>query len=199
MIYYIVRNFSKIFFKLFYSFKVEILSKIPENSCIFVANHQSLLDPPVVAASLKRRLIFLASTDLYKIPIIRFILIKTNSIPIKKNTADIEAIKTALKKLKEGYSIAMFPEGGLSKDGEIKKAYEGAMYISYKSSIPIVPISIKGTHDIMPFGKFIPRLKGKISVKIGQPIYPDLDIEIRKGIENMRDKVMNSIKEMYEL
>lgn len=199
IVYYLSKYISKLFFKIFYSFEATYESRLPKEPCIFVANHQSLFDPFAIVCSLKRRVIFLASKDLYSIPFLGLFLKSTGTIPIKKNSADVKSIKNALNTLKNGHSIALFPEGGISDNGEMKEGYKGAMYISHKSGIPIVPVGIKGTYNILPIGKYIPKLRGKISVNVGKPIYPDLNLDIQSSIIKMKDTVMNEVRKLIEV
>lgn len=199
IIYYLLKHISKLLMKILYSFEVTYEGRLPEEPCIFVANHQSLLDPLAIVCSLKRRVIFLASRDLYNIPLLGLLLKSVGTIPIKKNSADIKSIKNALNALKKGYSIAIFPEGGLSVDGELKEAFKGAMYISYKSGSPIVPIGIKGTYNILPIGKYVPKLRGKITVNLGKPVYPDLKSDIKSSTIEMKDTVMDEIRKLLEV
>ncbi|KHO63337.1 MULTISPECIES: lysophospholipid acyltransferase family protein [Thermoanaerobacter] len=198
MLYRILRFIAISILKIFYSLEVKHEKHLPEGACIFVANHQSLLDPVVVACSVKRPVIFLASSELYKSRFLKYFLKIDKAIPIKKNSPDINAIKQALFRLKEGNSIGLFPEGGISPTGKVEKMYEGAMYLAYKSERPIVPVAIKGTREILPFGKYFPKFKGKIEVKIGEPIYPNLNIDIKMEIVELRDKVMKNILAMLE-
>lgn len=199
IIYYLFKYIIKLLMKIFYSFKVTYESRLPEEPCIFVANHQSLLDPLAIVSVLKRRVIFLASKDLYNIPLLGLLLKSVGTIPIKKNSADIRSIKSAINTLKKGYSIALFPEGGISQNGELKEAFKGAMYISYKSGRPIVPIGIKGTYEILPIGKYVPKLRGKIAVNIGKPVYPDLKSDIQSSIVEMKETVMDRVKKLLEV
>jgi len=198
LLYRILRFIAISILKIFYSLEVKHEKHLPEGACIFVANHQSLLDPVVVACSVKRPVIFLASSELYKSRFLKYFLKIDKAIPIKKNSPDINAIKQALFRLKEGNSIGLFPEGGISLTGKVEKMYEGAMYLAYKSERPIVPVAIKGTREILPFGKYFPKFKGKIEVKIGEPIYPNLNIDIKMEIVELRDKVMKNILAMLE-
>ncbi|MBE3593172.1 MAG: 1-acyl-sn-glycerol-3-phosphate acyltransferase [Thermoanaerobacter sp.] len=198
MLYRILRLIAKLILKIFYSFEVKYEKNLPEGACIFVANHQSLLDPVVVACSVKRPVIFLASSELYKRRFLKYFLKIDKAIPIKKNSPDLNAIKQALFRLKEGNSIGLFPEGGISPTGKVEKMHEGAMYIAYKSGKPIVPVAIKGTREILPFGKYFPKFRGKIELKIGEPIYPNLNSDIKMEIVKLRDKVMQNILAMLE-
>lgn len=198
MLYRILRFIAKLILKIFYSFEVKYEKNLPDGACIFVANHQSLLDPVVVACSIKRPVIFLASSELYKNFFLKYLLKIDKAISVKKNSPDLNAIKQALFRLNEGNSIGIFPEGGISPTGKVEKMYEGAMYIAYKSGKPIVPVAIKGTREILPFGKYFPKFKGKIELKIGEPIYPNLNIDIKIELVELKNKVMQNILTMLK-
>jgi len=179
----------------FYSFSVKFIDDIPKEPCIFVANHKSILDPIALIDALDRRVFFLASKDLYKIPILNLILNALETIPIKKNSADVSALKKAIKMLDDGRSIALFPEGGISLDKGVKKIYKGAMYLSYKSGFPIVPVGISGTDVVLPIGEYLPH-SGKISVTVGKSIYPDLSLKKAELLENMKNAVVNALNDL---
>lgn len=182
-------------FVLLFDFDVKFIDSVPKEPCIFVANHKSIFDPIALIDALDRRVFFLASRDLYRIPILNLILNALGNIPIKKNSADVGAVKSALKLLKDGYSIAVFPEGGISLDADVNAVYKGAMYLSYKSRRPVVPVGISGTNGVLPMGEYWPR-RGKISVTVGGPIYPDLSLAKAESIENMKDAVIKSLNEL---
>ncbi|WKV08050.2 lysophospholipid acyltransferase family protein [Thermoanaerobacterium sp. CMT5567-10] len=179
----------------FCSFSVKFIDDIPKEPCIFVANHKSILDPIALIDALDRRVFFLASKDLYKIPILNLILNTLETIPIKKNSADVSALKKAIKMLDDGRSIALFPEGGISLSKGVKKIYKGAMYLSYKSGFPIVPVGISGTDVVLPMGEYLPH-SGKISVTVGKSIYPDLSLKKAELLENMKNAVVNALNEL---
>lgn len=179
----------------FYSFSVKFIDDIPKEPCIFVANHKSILDPIALIDALDRRVFFLASKDLYRIPILNLILNALETIPIKKNSADVTALKKAIKMLDDGRSIALFPEGGISLSKGVKKIYKGAMYLSYKSGFPIVPVGISGTDVVLPIGEYLPH-SGKISVTIGKSIYPDLSLKKAELLENMKNAVVNALNDL---
>ncbi|WHE07599.1 lysophospholipid acyltransferase family protein [Thermoanaerobacterium thermosaccharolyticum] len=179
----------------FYSFSVKFIDDIPKEPCIFVANHKSILDPIALIDALDRRVFFLASKDLYRIPILNLILNALETIPIKKNSADVTALKKAIKMLDDGRSIALFPEGGISLSKGVKKIYKGAMYLSYKSGFPIVPVGISGTDVVLPMGEYLPH-SGRISVTVGKSIYPDLSLKKAELLENMKNAVVNALNEL---
>ncbi|MGB9780725.1 lysophospholipid acyltransferase family protein [Caldanaerobacter sp.] len=196
LLYRVLRRIGIALLKIFYSFKVERDGNLSKGSYIFVSNHQSLLDPVAVVCAIKTPIIFLASSELFNIYLLKPFLLIDKAIPIKKESADLKAIKKALERLKEGYSIGIFPEGGISPKGVIEKIYEGAMYLAYKSGKPLVPVVVQGTKEVLPLGKYVPKLRGKIKVKVGEPIFPDLNKDIKAEIAELKEKIEARMKEM---
>lgn len=195
ILYNLIKMITAVLLALFYDFTVKFIEDIPKGPCIFVANHKSILDPIALIDALDRRVFFLASKDLYKIPILNLMLNALETIPIKKNTADVNALRSALKLLKNGYSIAVFPEGGISLDKSVKKIYKGAMYLSYKSGFPIVPVGISGTDVVLPMGEYLPHT-GRISVTVGKSIYPDLSLRKAESLEKMGNAVIAALNNL---
>ncbi|MEQ2128929.1 lysophospholipid acyltransferase family protein [Caldanaerobacter subterraneus KAk] len=196
LLYRVLRLIGIALLKIFYSFKVERDGNLSKGPYIFVSNHQSLLDPVAVACAIKTPIIFLASSELFNIYLLKPFLLIDKAIPIKKESADLKAIKKALERLKEGYSIGIFPEGGISPKGVIEKFYEGAMYLAYKSGKPLVPVVVQGTKEVLPLGKYVPKLRGKIKVKVGEPIFPDLNKDIKVEIAELKERIKERMKEM---
>ncbi|AFK86083.1 lysophospholipid acyltransferase family protein [Thermoanaerobacterium saccharolyticum] len=195
ILYYFIKVITLAIISLFFGLNVDLLDDLPDGPCIFVANHKSILDPVVLMDSIDRRVFFIASKDLYKIPILNFILSALETIPIKKNSADVNALKKAIKMLDDGRSIALFPEGGISLDKSVIKIYKGAMYISCKTGCPIVPVGIRGTDGVLPMGEYFPHA-GKISVTIGRSIYPDMSINKNDCLDKMAYEVLNSLNSL---
>ena len=152
-------------------FRIEIKNRhyIPEKGGVIIAsNHTSYLDPPVLAASLKRRPTFIAKASLYKIPIVGFI-IRTYSIGVKRDKPGSSTIKKALKVLKSGGALVIFPEGGRSKEGKLMEFKRGVGLLAALGHVPVIPAYIKGTHRALPVGAKLIRME-KIKVVFGRPI-----------------------------
>lgn len=195
ILYYFIKVITLAIISLFFGLSVDLLGDLPDGPCIFVANHKSILDPVVLMDAIDRRVFFIASKDLYKIPILNLILNALEAIPIKKNSADVSALKKAIKMLGDGRSIALFPEGGISLDKSIIKIYKGAMYISCKTGYPIVPVGISGTDVVLPMGEYLPHA-GRISVTIGKSIYPDVLMDKGDCLDKMAHEVLNSLNSL---
>lgn len=144
-------------------FRVEVVNEqnIPENgSCMLCMNHISSWDPPVVVLSLKRKVRFLAKHELFKIPLVGWVLKAINTIPIKRGASDIAAFKASINALKNGEVIGIFPTGTrerIKKDAPVKS---GASLIAVKSGAPVVPVYIDADY----------KLFSKVRLIVGKPM-----------------------------
>jgi 1-acyl-sn-glycerol-3-phosphate acyltransferase len=153
--------------------KVEGLEKIStEGSYVFVSNHLSYMDTPVVLANIPVQFRFLAKRGLFQIPFLGWHLKRAGHIPVPRGDARA-AVKTmtlAAQIVRErGISLLVFPEGGRSRDGSLGTFKEGAAYIAIQAGVPLVPIGIKGTREVLPFGSGHVK-KGIVTMRIGDPI-----------------------------
>ncbi len=151
---------------------VEGLSAIDlEPPYIYMANHQSNFDIPVLLGHLTVQFRWLAKIELFKIPIFGHAMRKAGYISIDRSDrqAAIESLTTAAEQIKNGVSVLIFPEGTRSRDGKIRPFKKGGFVMAIDSGIPIVPVSISGTHAIMTKGKL--RINpGHVRMRILKPV-----------------------------
>ena len=145
IIKWIVRGALYIWFKIYYQTEIKGLENVPkEGPLIFCGNHRSYLDPPLMVATAKRDMKFLAKEELYENKFLKFLGWAFEAIPVKRDEKDVSAIKKSLKDLKEGKCIALFPEGtrnGLEKGEKVK---DGVAFFAVRSGAKVVPCGIKG-------------------------------------------------------
>ena len=189
VIKFIVRGALYIWFKLVYHLEINGLENVPkEDPIIFCGNHRSYIDPPLIVATAKRDMKFLAKEELYKNKFLAFLGWAFEAIPVKRDEKDISAIKTSLKDLKEGKCIALFPEGtrnGLEKGEKVK---DGVAFFAVRSGAKVVPCGIKGgtkEHKklIISYGKALDYSKYKGS--------KDKDV-----LDNITKEIMDNIIEL---
>ena len=141
----IVRGAIYAWFKVCHQIEVVGLENIPKDEpLIFCGNHRSTMDPPLMVATAKRDLKFLAKKELYKNKFLAFLGWVFDGIPVNRDEKDVNAIKTSLKWLKKGECIALFPEGtrnGLAKGEKVK---DGAAFFATRSGAKVLPCGIKG-------------------------------------------------------
>ncbi len=144
----LVRAFVKVFFR------VRIIGQenIPaEGGCIVCANHASNWDPVFLVVLLTRRVYFMAKAELFKVPLLGWLIKKIGMIPVKRAAADISAVRTSINALKDGKALGIFPSGRRVKKGEAAAAKSGVAFIAVKAAVPVVPIYIETTYR--PFSK----------------------------------------------
>ena len=145
---------------------------IPQkNSYIMVSNHGSLLDPPLLGHALRRNISFMAKAELFKIPVLGFIIKACGAYPVKRGIVDKNTIKTACKKLSNENCIGIFIDGTRQKHGRVNKPNQGAALLAFKNQKLLLPVAIVNSHRLIRFKFFIP-LFSKIVIKVGEPVQP---------------------------
>lgn len=152
--------------------KVEGLEKLkPGGAYVFASNHLSLMDTPLVIAHIPAEFRFLAKRGLFKIPFIGTHLKHAGHIPVPRGDprASIRSLTAAAQVVQErGVSILVFPEGGRSP-AAMRAFKEGAAYIAIKAGVPVVPMAIGGTRQVLPMNSVLVRA-GSVVMRIGDPI-----------------------------
>lgn len=138
---------------------------------VFVANHSSLFDIPVLQATIENDFRIIYKKELEKIPVFGYGLKKSPYIGIVREDPrkSMKSMELAIESIQKGSSVLVFPEGTRSKDGNLSEPKRGAFIIAAKSHKPIVPVAIKGTYEILSQGISGIRPR-QVKVKIGKPI-----------------------------
>jgi 1-acyl-sn-glycerol-3-phosphate acyltransferase len=180
--------------------KVEGLEKLPLNgSYVFVSNHLSYMDTPVILANIPVQFRFLAKSGLFKIPLLGTHLARAGHIPVPRDDARaaVKTMTTAAQVIRErGISLLVFPEGGRSQTGELDSFKEGAAYIAIRAGVPLIPIALHGTREVLPFGSGHVR-SGRVTMRIGDPVPTD-QVQLRdrgRITAELRDRIVNLLDE----
>ena len=170
--------------------KVSGLSKIdPATSYIYMCNHQSNFDIPVLLAYLKVQFRWLAKAELFRIPLFGFAMKRAGYISIDRRDRQsaFTSLKRAAKIIREGVSVIIFPEGTRSPDGRISPFKKGGFVLAVDSGVPIVPVILHGTRSIMP-KKQLRIVPGTVVMEITDPI------ELSGYTRNNKDALMLRIR-----
>jgi 1-acyl-sn-glycerol-3-phosphate acyltransferase len=161
-----------------------------------VSNHQSFLDPMLAALALPRECSYMARDSLFRHPLFGRLIAYYNAYPVKRDTADIGAIKETLRRLKAGKVVLTFPEGTRTRDGRIGEMRAGVILLARKTRVPLVPTLILGAFEAWPRTSRLPRPR-PVLVAYGPPLYthehPDWDdaqcvAVVRERLEALRQK-----------
>lgn len=171
--YLLLWSIGFVIFKLLFDLRIEgDRRSLSKGAAVIVANHTSYLDPVVLALLVPRRMNFMAKEELFQNPIFGNLITKLGAFPLKRDRLDRRAYQRALEVLKEKKILALFPEGTRSRSGKLGKFKEGSIRIALYSRVPIIPVVIKGTGEVLPPGARFIRW-GKIKLRVGKPIFPD--------------------------
>lgn len=168
---------------------------IPEGPCVFMANHTSILDCPLLIVTAKRNVGFIAKKELIKVPIIGYWIKQAKCVPIDRGNVReaIKVINEGVQNLKEGHSMAVFPEGTRSKDGKLGEFKKGSMKLATKAKAPIIPVAMYRADRAFEIDRKIKPID--IIVTFSEPIYTDnLTKEEERGLaEKVRGIISNSL------
>jgi long-chain acyl-CoA synthetase len=172
-----LKNVFQVMFRLFMRIKAKGLENLPEQSCIIAPNHQSILDGFLVVSFFKRK--FMKNTYVYAKekhfhnPFLRFLANRNNIILVDVNKDLKLSIQKLAAVLKKGKNLLIFPEGTRTLSGKMGEFKQTFAILSRELRVPVIPVAIKGSFDILPSGSRIPRLFRRVSIEFLTPVYPE--------------------------
>jgi 1-acyl-sn-glycerol-3-phosphate acyltransferase len=139
---------------------------------LVVSNHQSHLDPPLVGVGCRRHMNYLARNTLMRFAPLGWLIRSLDAIPIDREGLGLSGMKEALRRLKRGEMVLIFPEGTRSADGELAPLRPGFTALAARSGAAILPVAIEGAFRAWPRWQRFPR-PGTIHIRYGVPLGPD--------------------------
>jgi 1-acyl-sn-glycerol-3-phosphate acyltransferase len=162
----------------------------PARNYIFMANHVSNIDPPILVPLIPLRTSVLVKRELFSIPILGYAMRLGDLVAVDRanREAAVDSVRRAVEVLKRGLNMVIFPEGTRSRDGRMLPFKKGPFYLAVDSGVPVVPVSMVNTFQIWPKGHFyIKPLTAR--VVFHEPLNPQ-DFATRDDLMNaVRDKI----------
>lgn len=189
--YRVSRVIVRAFYFLFFRWEVYGAERVPKNEpVLYCSNHISNLDPITVGAASERKVHYMAKQELFKNPILAYIITLYGAFPVKRGAASKEPLMKAVELLRDNKTVLIFPEGTRSKTGKLGKPYPGAVLVAKQSAAKVVPVAIIGQY----------RLFGKIKVIFGEPMeIAGWDGEQRReAMQKAAENVMDAIRRLIE-
>ena len=183
----IVRSAIRLYFAVVYRVKVEGTENIPKDKnqpLIYCGNHRTYADPPLIVVTAKRHVRFLAKEELRKNPLFAFLGVVFDGIYVKRDSKDVSALKTTLKALKDGESIALFPEGTRNGMEKGEKAKDGAAFFAVRTGAKVIPVGISGGEKAFK----------KMIIRYGKPL--DFSGRSKEELDQVTDEIMEKIVEL---
>ncbi|MGC2057490.1 MAG: lysophospholipid acyltransferase family protein [Candidatus Sulfotelmatobacter sp.] len=177
--------------------KVTGLDKIDTSKPhVFAVNHASAMDIPVLYVYLPFQFRIVFKKELLAYPVVGWQLKRSGQVCIdqQKPTNSIAAIRSAVKSLKAGMPLVIYPEGGRTPDGEIKPFLPGAFFLAIKAQVDIVPVALVGTYELLPMDTYHIKCR-PLEMRVGEPI-PTVGLKM-KDLEAVSAKVRKAIEDLY--
>ncbi len=183
------------FYKLLYHFKVKNKGAVPaEGGVILASNHMSFADPVLLGLSERRRLYFMAKSELFSNKFAAAVIRALGAFPVERGAGDGKALKTGEDVLKEGNVMTIFIEGTRTKTGELLRPRSGCTLMAQQMQLPVVPCCITKRNFQHMFSKTI--------IHFGEPLTPEaLGLTPgggRRELKNATNRIMGEIKKMRE-
>jgi 1-acyl-sn-glycerol-3-phosphate acyltransferase len=177
--------------------KVAGLDKIDTSKpYVYAVNHASALDIPVLYVHLPFQFRIVFKKELLSYPVIGWQLKRSGQVCIdqQKPTNSIAAIRSAVKSLKAGMPLVIYPEGGRTPDGEIKPFLPGAFFLAIKAQVDIVPVALVGTYELLPMNTYHIKCR-PLEMRVGKPI-STAGLTMR-DMEAVSARVRKAMEELY--
>jgi len=173
------------------SVKVEGRERLQDGrNYIFMCNHVSNVDPPIVAPLIPPRTSVLVKKEVFRIPFLSRAMRMGSLVPVDRRNREsaIASLSAAGEVLRSGLSMMIFPEGTRSPDGRLLPFKKGPFYLAMETGVPVVPMTILGTYEIMPKGRFVIH-PGTATVIFHDPVSPSAFPSRESLTEAVRGKI----------
>lgn len=192
MLYNILKAIATLILKIVFRLRVFGKKYIPqEGGFIIASNHFSYLDPIAIGVACPRRLNFMARDDLFYNPFFSWLMTTLGAFPVKRHSPDSSALKEAIKRVRNGQPLVLFPEGTRGPGGLSLGPQAGIGFLVAKLDVPVIPAFVKGTDRALPKGARFIRPK-RIFVYFGKEIC----IERRQPYQDISRRIMEEIRRL---
>lgn len=181
-------------------FRVKIIGKerVPKQGAFVAApSHRSYVDTPFCAFVTRRRIRFMGKQELFRNKFGAWLFGALGAFPVARGTVDRSALREARAVLERGEPLAIFPEGTRRTGPVIGELFEGAAYLATKAGVPIVPVGIGGSEEILARGAKFPRFK-RVVVVVGEPLQPPARGANRVEIAALTERLHRVLQELFD-
>ena len=183
-------------YRFYFRWRVYNPERVPlEGAVILAANHASFLDPPLVGSGVKRSINYLARENLFRFPVLGWILHQWQVVPVDREGGGAKGLKAILDRLLAGGAIILFPEGTRTRDGKLQPARSGIGLTVIKSNAPVVPVRVFGTCEALNRNMKFPH-PHRVAVKYGRPMrFEQLRVEARTCSKRRLKEIYQQVAE----
>ena len=191
--YKIVRAVLDFIFFVIFRLHVEGRENVPQTGAVIVApNHKSDWDPPLIGVAFNTRIIhYMAKEELFKNPFLGWLIRQFGTFPVKRGTVDRTAIRQALRELKAGNPLGIFPEGTRIRREGLGRFHSGMASLALMTGTPVVPVAVIGS-------RWMPHKKGPLAVLIGKPVEVKKQRPTDEKVAELNDVVKGKIQDLMD-
>ena len=191
--YNFVRWLLNVLTRIYHKVEYRGTENVPDRSFLACSNHVSFIDPALVAIGVKRHFRFMAKAELFRIPVLSFIIKKLGAFPVSRGSGDMTPINTSIDIINGGGNLLIFPEGTRSRTGELLRPRSGSALVAMKTGADILPVAIRYEKK----GRF----RSKLTVSFGEMI-PNaelgLDPDNPRTFHSASKYIMEKIRVLWE-
>jgi 1-acyl-sn-glycerol-3-phosphate acyltransferase len=160
---------------------------------ILAPNHCSYLDPVMLQAAIPKHIRFMMTEGIYNIRSMKWFFDLFETIPVPDGDAvKVGAMKEALRAVRGGATLGIFPEGGISRNGLLQPGQPGVVALMMRARVPVIPVAILGTYRLLPRHANFFRA-ARVTVRFGQPLDPPPEELARDGVRAYAQRIMDAI------
>jgi len=199
LVYRIGRIMCRMWVDRAFDLKVYNANYVPRRGgVLIVSNHQSYLDPVLLAVKLHRPLSYMAKSELFENPFLAWLIRNLNAYPVRQGEGDVGAVKETIRRLQEGHALNLYPEGTRSPDGTLQPLLPGVGLIVRRAGVPVVPAVIAGSFEAWPKDSML-WLQRPVQVMYGPPmdlkglkageIVQKIEVTLRRMFDELRERI----------
>jgi 1-acyl-sn-glycerol-3-phosphate acyltransferase len=181
--------------------RFEGVEHVPATGAVVITpNHVSFMDPILITIPVRRALHYMALEPFFRVPGLGALMRWARAFPVQEREADGPAVRRALRLLRQGEPLVIFPEGGRSPDGRLQAFRPGAFRLALATGAPVIPVAIVGAFEAWPAGRRLPR-PGRVTITYHAPIDgaalpPDADRKARPELlmALVRDRIAAALE-----
>ena len=177
---------------------LEGIENIPADTpCVLVSNHASAADIPILFGFLPIQFRIIAKHSLFYIPILGWCMRLAGYISINRSNPKkaMRSLKRAARQIREGYPAVVFPEGTRSRTGKLLPFIPGAFLLAIESGVPVIPVGVSGSFDILASGSLRIQSNTRVVLKIGAPIETKGFTNTKTDRQELAEKAREAVKE----
>ena len=182
LLYGVIRGLVEVVCRALWRPRILYRDRLPERGPYILApSHRSFLDTFFVAAVVRRRIRFMGKAELFRRPWAARFFRALGGFPVERGTTDRSAVRNAVAALEGGEPLVVFPEGTRRSGPLVEDLHDGVAYVAARCRVPVVPVGIGGSEEILARGRKLPKLK-RVVLVVGEPLDPpSADGPVRRG------------------